>query len=63
MLSTWRYNASTRELYPADFFIIRSPGDSNAYSKLEATGLGSIFEGSLYKIQKKYYLKGNDSSI
>lgn len=52
VLSTWLYNASTRELYPAGFFIIRSPGDSNAYSKLETTGLGSIFEGSLYKIQK-----------
>lgn len=34
------------------FLIIRSPGDSNAYSKLETTDLGSIFEESLNKIQK-----------
>lgn len=52
VLSTWLYNASAWELHPADFLIIRSPGDSNAYSKLETTDLGSIFEESLNKIQK-----------
>lgn len=53
--SSWLYNASTREFYPADDFIVRSTGDSNAYSKLETTGLEGIFEASLYKIQEKLY--------